>query len=414
MPRSVRPLRWLALLAASPLVAPLWWSRPAQAAPPPASFRASAAADGIRQQTIRPEAPLSDEVADAATPSAQAAIDSLGDSNAYSSFLYPGANALSVPGLLSGAAGRSLPSYPIIATSDYPSQPRQVTSAGPAEMSAGSTADASTATSSFVSPGSGVERLDAAATASIDRRASIVTATASSDMSALSVAGVLRISSVRASATATSRSGHITSSSSLEIGSTSIAGVAVVLTPAGFALPGQRVALPDLSPVLTPLREAGVTVELLGSDTLRGGVESGGLRISLNQHTPDGGSATVSFLLGQARAVVAALDGVGAPSATQAPAVLGAPGGGGAEHVAADPGAANSTQPVSPNGVAALNSAATPLVPASSPPLGPVSPVASATGRAAQSVISIYLILVFGGATVLVAQALLRKLGVQP
>jgi hypothetical protein len=270
------------------------------------SYHAVAAADGMRQMVIRPDAPLSSQVVDAGVPSAQASIDNLGNSQAYGSFLYPGESVLSGPGLVSGVIKQSLPNYPVIAASSDPATPQQDASAGPLQMQAKSGPTSSEASSSFASPQSGVGRLVASAKVTGNPASGTLSAISTGEATPLDVAGVLTLSAVRSHAEATLSGGQVTTKTSLAIGDVAVAGVRVVLTPEGLTLPGQSVPLPDTSPITAPLRQAGVTVELLPSEKLVGGVRSGGVRITTKQDTPEGGSATVSYTFGQASALVAA------------------------------------------------------------------------------------------------------------
>ena len=292
----------------SPLILTLGSPSPVAAQGALAQFRAAASADGMRQTVVRPEAPLSDELVDVAAPSAQAAVDSLGNSEAYGSFLYPSATVLSVPGLASGPTGHSVPRYPIIASSSSPNEPEDDASAGPVTIKAKSTPTSSVGTSSSSTPGAGVGRLLAYAEASGDGAAGTLAASARSESTAVDVEGVLRVASVRGTAKAERKAGQTTSSSTLEVGETSVAGVRVVVTDEGLALPGQTTPLPDTSPILKPLSDAGITVDLVDSEKIGGGVRSGALRIVVEQATPEGSSATTTYLLGQALATVAAVE----------------------------------------------------------------------------------------------------------
>ncbi|MCU1596117.1 MAG: hypothetical protein JWO12_3509, partial [Frankiales bacterium] len=237
------------------------------------SFRSVAGSDGVRQVVTRPDAPLSSQIVDAGLPSTQATVDNLGNSQAYGSFLYPGETVLSGPGLLSGVVMQSLPGYPVIAASNDPSVPSSDASQGPLQMKASSTPTSSTATSSFASPQSGVGRLASTAKSEVDPGAGSMQAASTAEATGIDVAGVLRLSSVRSSARATFVNGAAAApTSTLEVGDTSVAGIRVVLTPQGLALPGQAVPLPDASPVLKPLSDAGVTVELVKPEKLPGGI----------------------------------------------------------------------------------------------------------------------------------------------
>jgi hypothetical protein len=379
---------------------------PGAAAAPLVKFRAVAGADGVRQTLTRPDAPLSSQVADSGVPSAQAAIDGLGNSEAYGSLVYPGASALAVPGLASGIIGQSLPSYPLLASSSDPSRPKDDASKGPAEIRAASTASRSAGNTSFVSPSGGRFVADAEVTG--DQAAGTLSAVGKSEASAVDIAGVLRLSSVRGSATAKLAGGKVTTSSTLEVGETSVAGIRVVLTADGLELAGQKAPLPDTSPILKPLKDAGLTVELVAPEKLNGGVRSAGVRVSDTQATPDGSTVTQSYTFGQALAVVSATsdDDVATPSSLPPDPVAPAPAGG--PLAAGQPPGAPQTS-VGGTDVAPTQPNQAPAV------AGPVNTVPVALGSAPftrMSTLSFYLVLVLAGAVAVASHKMLRRFGV--
>jgi hypothetical protein len=395
------------------------WTPPAVAAPL-VSFRAVASADGVRQTVTRPDAPLSSQVVDSALPSAQASLDGLGNSEAYGSFVYPGDTAITVPGLLSGAAGTSLPSYPLLASSSDPVRPESDASQGPVVIKASSTPTRSTGLSSSEVPEAVVAKLLATADVTADKAAGRLTALAKGEATAIDVAGVLRISSVRSQAKAQLVSGAVTSSSSLEVGDLHVAGVRMVLTDKGLVLPGQTVPQPDASAVTQPLTDAGVRVDLLKPEKLVGGVRAGGVRISVVASTPDGSSVTQMLVFGQALALVAATSDqsttaeppptISEPPSEQTggstPPAIGGGGGGGVGGVS--PGLPSPTD----DQVPAPQTVATP---AADPPVNAVNAVPVSLGSvpfARMDTLSFYLILVLAGGVALAAQKALRRFGV--
>jgi hypothetical protein len=405
MTRRAR-LRGAALLGCLTIVGLLIASAPVlgAAAAPLVKFRAVAGADGLRQTVTRPDAPLSSQVADSGVPAAQATLDGLGNSEAYGSLVYPGASALSVPGLLSGIIGQSLPSYPLLASSSDPSQPKDDASKGPASIKAESTATRSAGTTSLDSPSGGRFAADAEVTG--DQGAGTLGALAKSEVSAIDIAGVLRLSSVRTSATSKLNAGKVTSSSTLEVGETSVAGVRVVLTAQGLELAGQKVPLPDGSPILKPLKDAGLTVEVVAPEKLKGGIRSAGVRVSQTQATPDGSTVTQSYTFGQSYALVAATsDDAVTPPTTGVTGPAPAPGG---------PLTAGGAQgPPQPSvGGTDVAPAPAPQAPAVA---GPIQAVPVALGSAPfthLSTLSFYLVLVLAGVVAVASHKMLRRFGV--
>lgn len=378
------------------------------------SFRSVAGSDGMRQVVTRPDAPLSSQVVDAGVPSTQATVDNLGNSQAYGSFLYPGETVLSGPGLLSGPLGQSLPGYPVIAASSDPSVPSSDASQGPLQMKASSTPTSSVASSSFASPQSGVGRLVATAKSEVNPGAGSMQAVSASEATGVDVAGVLRLSSVRSSAKAAFVNGAATTpSSSLEVGETSVAGVRVVLTPQGLALPGQSVPLPDGSPVLAPLADAGVTVELIEPEKVPGGIRSGGVRVTTSQATPDGGSATVSYTFGQSYALVTGTVDQSSLVPSVPEVTVPDPGGstGGVVAPPLVPGPPSTSGPV-PGIVNPLPSTGSVTPPQAAGPSAPVALTRASLPFAQMDSLSFYLVLVLAGAVTLAAQQALRRFGV--
>lgn len=427
IPRPGR--RGRAALAVAVLSAPLLviLSAPAPVAAQGAlaQFRASASADGVRQTVTRPEAPLSNQIADVSVPSAQALVNSLGDSEAYGSYLYPGATVLVLPGLLSGPTGQSLPNYPVLAFSNSPSRPEDDASAGPVTITAKSTPTTSTGTSSSTTPGAGIGRLLATAEATGDATGTLA-ATARSESTAIEVEGVLRVASVRGTATAERKDGAITSSSTLDVGETTVAGVRVVVTEKGLTLPGQTVPLPDSSPIRKPLADAGITIDLVGTEKIAGGVRSGALRIVVKQATPDGSSATTTYLLGQALASIAAVEAdpeisVAGPAA--APAAPPAEGFAVAPDTGTDAGssaglAAPADLATGDSPLAAEQAPAAAGGPAPAPQAAGAAPqvVPTALGTipfAKSSALTFYLVLVLASGVAMASQLALRRFGVR-
>ena len=103
-PRTrTRPRTGVVLMAlGSATVAATLFTPSARAA---GSFQAAAIAEGVRYTVTVPGAPLSDQIADAGGPVAQASLDSLGTSRGFASLPYPGDTATGLPGLVAGFTG---------------------------------------------------------------------------------------------------------------------------------------------------------------------------------------------------------------------------------------------------------------------------------------------------------------------
>lgn len=91
------------------------------------AFSGSATAEGVRLSLSATNAPVTNTPVDGTAPIAEAALDSLGSSEAFASSPYPGYYAVAGPGLIRALSqGRlDLPGYPLYARSEYPAAPQQ-------------------------------------------------------------------------------------------------------------------------------------------------------------------------------------------------------------------------------------------------------------------------------------------------
>ena len=91
------------------------------------AFSGSATAEGVRLSLSATNAPVTNTPVDGTAPIAEAALDSLGSSQAFASSPYPGYYAVAGPGLIRALSqGRlDLPGYPLYARSEYPATPQQ-------------------------------------------------------------------------------------------------------------------------------------------------------------------------------------------------------------------------------------------------------------------------------------------------
>jgi len=262
------------------------------------SFDALAAADGIRTSLIAPHAAVTDTIVDLGGPSTQAKLDSIGESRAFASFPYPGEFDVTVPGLVRGLEGVPVPDYPLYVSSSDPTVPKQEMGSGPYAINAESSRGASSATATVgaESPGEaalGLSRSDAAVNAGPDA----VVSQATTDTSAF-VLGPLRIGRVLSSARARlGAAGTVTRTADTQVLDVSVAGTPVALTPNGLSAAGSSTPSPDLGPATTALRQAGITIELMGRQELPSGVVAPTVRITQQQP-----GATLVYVLGLAEA----------------------------------------------------------------------------------------------------------------
>src|SRR5206468_750212 len=87
------------------------------------TFSGLAAADGVRVTISDPAVVPTGAELGLSGPSAQALVDSLGNSQAYAALPYPGDLAVAAPGLLRGQGASGVPEYPAYAASNRQGQP---------------------------------------------------------------------------------------------------------------------------------------------------------------------------------------------------------------------------------------------------------------------------------------------------
>lgn len=371
------------------------------------AYDASSSAMGVQVELEVPGAPISSNLFDGGGPLAQAGIDGLGTSQGYAALPYPGDTVNTLPGLVLPLLGLpALPPYPLQVSSQNLLRPQDDVSLGALSLRASSDDLASSALARAGGGSTGlfvVGTIEAAADAVADPDTLDVTATAHSSVESLSIAGVLSIGSVRASATAVRGADGVTeASSTFEVDGLTVAGLHLGLSDEGILLPGSSVPLlgtDGLSPVLDPL---GITLEVLPQDEFDGGVRSRGLAITI----PAPGTLAqgrITLTLGRATATSTSAAALPEPA-------LGS----------VDPGGATAPAPAAPRSPASPASVALPsgigsTGPGAASPAAPVvSPVAVAAGAVETlRVSSFYLVLVGGAFAGVVSTALLRTFGVK-
>ena len=268
-------------------------------------YQASAAADGARLSVTIPGATVVDQVIDGGGPTAQAAVDSLGNSSALAAQPYPGELAIIGPGLGASLIGAPQPpAYPFVAASRHPSTPEQKVEPNPGySLVARSTESASEASARSGAASDTTKMLLTQATATVKAAPDQIVAEASNRVEALTV-GPLSIASALSSARVVGKPGaDAERQSSLVVNGVTVNGQAVGFTDAGFVTPGGATPLPPSDPLLKALSSAGVAVSYLHPETTPTGVVAPGLRIVTTQVVPGAGrTATISLTLGRASA----------------------------------------------------------------------------------------------------------------
>jgi hypothetical protein len=240
----------------------------------PLAFAATSGADGVRITLHIQGFPLSDTPVDAGGPTAQASLDSLGNTDGYAALPDPGSLVISVPGLITGLASTgavglppaqlpTLPSYPLAVTSG-PTAPDVSGGAGPYVISAQSSPTATTAQAAagLSLSGAGNASLITASASTTVASDGTVTSTATSDSQGLAI-GPLTIGDVKSVATVTiSPDGTVDPTSSLQIGAMQIGGVPVDLGPNGIDAAGTTGALPIQATLTSLLKTSGLSLTI--------------------------------------------------------------------------------------------------------------------------------------------------------
>lgn len=307
-PRGRRPVekrRWLKRLfpAAALLALATGPSSPAQAASD--QSWGTGEASGFRQTVIAPNYIVGGDVpVDTGGPVAEVGLDLLGNSTGFASMPYPGALAVSAPGLASGTAGAPVPDYPLYVSSRFPNTPTATTDAPGYRLHAESTADSSVASAASGSQESDNAIGSSVASAETHRDESgVIHVQSKAEVQSVNIAGVLLIGQLSATAEVRQAPGEsVQRSSHMSIGDVAVAGIHVGVTDQGLSLPGGNVPLPAASPVTDVLNEAHITIRYLAPIEDRDGIVSAGVEVSFPIPLPNASASTAILVFGRAAA----------------------------------------------------------------------------------------------------------------
>ena len=279
-----------------------------------ASFSLVARADAMSLGMLDPAAPVvAPVVLDASPATAQASLDSLGQSMAFASLPYPGEFFATLPGTVNGlrpAGTPAVPGYPFYVTSSYPAAPRSSQSQGPYSISAAS-AEGDSVGDAVVGLSTGspeVATIRARAEGSRKRDGTSVVADALSDAEGVAVGPTVRIASVTSHVRMTLAGGQPTKvESAFRLGAITVAGTVIGLSEKGVepAVPGG----PSPDVINEALRSAGVGLRLLPASRTPTSFQSGGLEITYATTVPGHGQVTTVIVLGRVSATVQSANG---------------------------------------------------------------------------------------------------------
>jgi hypothetical protein len=263
------------------------------------TFGAVASADAVRVTWVVPHAPASDTVLDFGGPSAQATLDSVGGSQAFASFPYPGENTVTAPALIAGASGGqiNLPSYPFWVGSTYPVTPKSESGSGPYTIKAESTDTSSTSSASVGLDSNGQVALGLAKSqASTVAAPDGVTSQASSEVTAFA-AGPLKIGQVISTAKAVFSGGTVTRDAATSISGAMVGDTPVAFTEKGLVV-GSSPVPADPKPIADALAAAKIGVEFMPRQDTETGVVAPTIRVTQR----DDAGQSITYVLGRTSA----------------------------------------------------------------------------------------------------------------
>jgi hypothetical protein len=270
------------------------------------SFSAIAAAAGVRFTITAQNAPLTSTPVDVGGPVAQATLDSLGTSQAFASFPYPGDVVVNLAGTVAGLTGGKvhLPDYPFYVSSAYPLHPAASVSHGPYSLATSSQPDAAGASADAGFSGA-VSVISLSTSASVTRgHDGSVTAHSLSTTSPLAL-GALHLGSVTSEATVVFRpDGSTKRESHLTISSITVGPVSIALTDKGLTILNSTTPVPSLAVLNALLAPQHINVAYVAARPIDGGVISAALQIVDTLTLPDVGASSVTYILGQDSATI--------------------------------------------------------------------------------------------------------------
>ena len=336
------------------------------------TYSGQASADGIRATLAVRDYLIVEDFVDGGGPTAQAALDSLGDSTAFSSLPYPGATGVALPGLVSTLSGKSVPSYPFYVTSQSPSNPVETVRQPGYLMHAESSSERSAAQTQLGSTTNTGEEIGTFSTASVDFVGGTVTSLGEARTRLAVGAFTLNGSFSRAVVTV-APGGKITKTSTFEASTIRLGTTTIGVTDKGLIVGDQGAPLDPARQVEQAVTSAGVTVKFLPAVETADSVLSSGLEISMERAIPNVGTArgVVSYIVGRsfAQATAAGFTG-GTGTGTGTPIT----GGSAGTDAAAAPGAVIPTTGVDASG---LPGALPGAVPGAIAPAAPAVPTAN-------------------------------------
>jgi hypothetical protein len=281
----------------------------------------------------------------ASPATAQATVDSLGNSQAFASAPYPGdflANLTgTVNGLLAGQAP-PVPPYPFIVTSNYPTTPSSNTSVGPYVLDVTSAASTSQSQAKMGGLTGDPAVASSVATSLVKENPDgTASAEASDSIQLVAIGNLIQLGHVTAHAKVTvGPDGTVSKSSELNLGSITVAGIQIGLTDKGLVLAGSATPL-SAAPIEHLLAAAHLGMSYVPKTETARSIRSAGLAVTYTTNVPGQGPVTVTVTYGQVSASADSTPQASSSGITPSPSV-------------APPASTESNAVVTPNGAAVL------------------------------------------------------------
>jgi hypothetical protein len=286
----------------------------------PDGYQMVAAADGVRVTWTVPNFAVVDSPVDGGGPSAQARLDSLGNSAAFASLPYPGDAFVGLPGLLAGFTGLpAAPAYPFYVHSSHPTVPDAKFEAPGTSLTAHSDAGSSAASASGGAGGEALVSHPVSGAETTRAEDGTLTAVASSAIDAVVVGPLSLRGLVSTAKVIRMADGRQEVTSSLAAASASVGETAAELNDQGLVVAGTPTPL-GIDPVTEALSQAGIRVALAKAVQTDQGVVAPSLSITFSQYSElIQRQVTIRYVLGASSASVLGT----APPALPAPEVFG-------------------------------------------------------------------------------------------
>lgn len=220
----------------------------AHASTAPSSYTATSASNAFFLVIQNSAIPLLSAI-EGGGPSAQSELDSVQQSNSFAAFPYPGEEEVGVPGLVGSILGLPVPSYPAYISTSDGQEPVHKTLPG---IVLNSSVDNSSSSASATAGDQGTVNAAASASAHLASDGT-VSASSNTHFRAIDVGGVLQVSGLESSASASrGPTGTLTRKSNLSFGDISVPGLNLTLPSTLDLCPINQLPISGIPPIPCP------------------------------------------------------------------------------------------------------------------------------------------------------------------